>query len=649
MSAINESNYAAMQPEQRYFLEAEKRKRKEGASQFESIQLSKNERLHSLIDDPWADHAALDELPIPIDDGGRAKFLIVGAGIGGIVAAVKLIQNGFTADQIVILDVAGGLGGTWYWNRYPGLHCDTESYIYMPLLEETGYVPKQKYSSHAEIRSYLEQLVERFDLGGRVLFRTRITGLEWNENSKTWTAGLERSYGPKGKEKKKLIVHAEFAILASGVLARPQVPRTPGLAEFGGPMFHTSRWNYGITGGSGNDVFPDLEKLRGTRVGIIGTGATAVQAVPELAKYAKELFVFQRTPSQVGTRGQCDTDPMEWEKKIAAKPGWQRERMNNFAECTSDHPQEEDLVNDEWSKLKAYSAYVGSKSFGTITPDKAQEHIANLVALDAEPNRRSRERVSQVVKDKQTAEKLTAWYPLWCKRPTFSDKYLQAFNEDNVFLVDTDGKGIERVTEKGIISNGQEYPIDVLVLSTGFSSPLTPGNPGTRIDIEIAGRNGRTMTEKWNEQGLSTLHGMFTNGFPNLFFLEVRQGAAAVNHSHALVMMSEHIANIIAQGHQRASEKNKSVTIEVEAAAEEAWGMRIAQNAAFFSAGVICTPSYINLEGEAIRLPPPNDPVEGLKMAKGAIWSTGILDFEKYIKEWRGNGRLEGVEVKVVE
>lgn len=649
MTTVIETSETAVPPEARYLAEAAKRRRADGTKQFEQLHLSQDNRLRSLAEDVFADHAALDELPSPVNDGGRVRFLVLGAGMGGVVMAIKLIKKGFCADQILIVDAAGGVGGTWYWNRYPGLHCDVESYVYLPMLEETGYVPKQKYSSSVEIRQYLESLVDRFGLKHRIYFRTQVTDLAWDEEQKAWKTGLISHYGPYGKKEKKLSISAEFVNVASGLFPYPQVPRVPGLSSFRGPMMHTSRWQYDVTGGSSNEAFPELHKLKGKRVGIIGTGATAIQVVPQLAKYAKELFVFQRTPSQVNSRDQRETDPTEWREKIAAKPGWQKERIENFAEHVSAHlkPNVNDQVKDGWTQLEAYCAIVGSGKFGMIAPDKAQEHIGTLMKIDAEHTAKVRKRTAEIVKDQDTASKLTPWYPTWCKRPTFSDMYLEAFNEEHVHLIDTDGKGIQKFTPKGIVANGQEYAFDVLVLSTGYRSPGASGDPGSRMGVDIIGRNGRRMTEKWEQQGITTLHGVFTHEFPNLFFQSVAQAAATANYSHVIEVLSEHIASIIATGSKRSGDADKTVTIEPSSAAEDAWGMQLAQGAAYFSGFAVCTPGYLNLEGEALQMPDAQDQAAMMKKAKASIWYKGLVDFTRYLEQWRSDGKLEGVEVGV--
>jgi cation diffusion facilitator CzcD-associated flavoprotein CzcO len=506
--------------------------------------------------------------------------------------------------------------------RYPGLHCDVEAYIYMPLLEETGYMPSQKYASSVEIRSYLVDIVRQFGLQDNILYRTQVDGLQWDDATHTWKADMTSSRGAGGLEKTTLWANAEFVFISTGLFPRPHVPKLAGLVGFEGNMFHTARWDYDITGGSSETAFPIMDRLKGKRVGIIGTGATAIQVVPEVAKYAQELFVFQRTPSQVNPRGQQDTGATEFRKKVATGPGWQKTRMDNFAQVVaSTAPEEyENLVNDEWTRLGAYCAIVGGPSFGTVTPEKAPEHIGHLMALDAKHSAGVRARVSEVVKDKDTAEKLTPWYPVWCKRPTYSDIFLQTFNQDNVRLVDTDGQGVDSVTPQGVVVKGKEYPLDILIFSTGYQSPgVGGGNPAVRTGAEIVGRDGRSLTDKWAAQGPTTLHGCATNGFPNLFWMGPSQTGVTANFAHVLGVLSQHTAYIVAEAHKKAHRNTEGVVIEVSTPAEEEWGMRILQGAAYFSGMAVCTPSYITNEGEALA----QTESEAIKSAKGSPWPNG--------------------------
>ncbi|EEB91388.1 hypothetical protein MPER_10257, partial [Moniliophthora perniciosa FA553] len=448
-----------------------------------------------LGEDIWVDHAALNAQKSPLEDGTSIKALVLGAGYGGLFFAARLIQAGFSPNDIRLVDSAGGFGGTWYWNRYPGLMCDVESYCYMPLLEETGYIPKHKYAYGPELLQHANRIAEKWDLKDKGLFRSEVKTLDWDDSGKSWVVKIEEYRGPN-EEKKVLTVRAQFIFLAFGVLNFPHIPKIPDMEQFKGHMFHTSRWDYTYTGGSPDDW--TMSNLKDKRVGIIGTGATAVQAVPQLAEWAKELYVFQRTPSSVDVRGQRETDPLVWQNEIAAKKGWQRERQLNLASYCSNTPNGPNMVNDGWTASPAYSVIIGGTRYGIITPDKIAEFTGNMFALDMERAHRIRTRVDEVVKDPMTAEKLKPWYPVWCKRPCFHDDYLPTFNKPDVHLVDTDGKGVERFTENGIVANGKEYPIDVLILSTGYRSPADgSGSPAYRANLVIHGRNGLDMEEKW--------------------------------------------------------------------------------------------------------------------------------------------------------
>ncbi|KAI1110495.1 hypothetical protein F5Y14DRAFT_454928 [Nemania sp. NC0429] len=645
------------QIQQKYAEEAQKRVKPEGLSQFQKLEQSDNDRLRHLADDVWADHAALDAQPSPLNPGDRPKFLIAGAGIGGILAAVRLIQQGFTADQIRLVETGGGVGGTWYWNRYPGLHCDVEAYIYMPLLEETGFMPSHKYASGVEIRNHLKAVVKKYQLEDKILFRSQVNTLEWNEEARHWKVDLSTSRGPKGQEKGSLSVGAEFVYLTAGLLAKPQVPKIGGvgLAGFKGDMFHTSLWNYDVTGGSSEETFPELSKLAGKRVGIIGTGATAIQAVPCLAKYAKELYIFQRTPSAVHSRGQKPTDPAEWKASIASRPGWYDARNINFSQSMANCLPEgaPNLVDDEWSRQPAYRALTGDPEFATIAPEQVPAMIGKFLALDAPNAARARQRIKDVVRDPATAEKLTPWYPSWCKRPTFSDTYLETFNGAHVHLVDTDGKGVESATASGIVANGTEYPLDVLVLGTGYSSPSSDGgDPAIRSGVKVIGRGGQDLSERFATEGISTLYGVASHGFPNLFWLGVAQSVINPNQSYVLDVLARVSAYIIAEGHARVGDGSKTqgrVAVEVDTAAEQAWTLHILQGAARFATLTVCTPSYITAEsGPANPASMQSVPPEVLiRSAKRSPWSGGLSGFVDLWTRWRDDGKLVGVTPSV--
>ncbi|AEO63111.1 uncharacterized protein THITE_2040621 [Thermothielavioides terrestris NRRL 8126] len=638
---------------QKYTAEAAKRFRPEGLGQFVRLRESSSERFRALAEDPWADHAALNAAP-PVPDGAERKFLILGAGYGGLLFAARLIDAGLAVagpDDLLLVDAAGGFGGTWWWNRYPGLRCDVESYVYMPLLEETGYVPKNKYVSGNELREHACRIAAQWKLEDRALFRSTVKAMRWDDAAQRWTAEITEGRGP-GNPSRELKVHARYVLTASGILTNPQIPKIPGLDSFAGPVFHTARWDYKVTGGTPEDG--TLTGLEGKRVGIIGTGATAIQVVPRLAEYAKELYVFQRTPSAVSWRGQRPTDPEEWKTKIATKKGWQRERMLNFDSYVTDAAEEgqENLVADGWTEMPAYSAVLGSPRHPIVepTPEKIAEHVGRLYKLDVAHSEAMRARVENIVKDAETAAKLKAWYPTWCKRPTFSDEYLQAFNQPNVHLVDTDGKGVESATQSGLVVAGKEYPLDILVLSTGYVTPsIGGGSPAARTGIEVYGRGGKSLDDKWQQHGAATLHGVCSNGFPNLFFAPLSQAGQAANNVFTLDVGAEHVVHIIEKAEARARAEaglgggGGGAVVEVTSAAEEAWSLEIMKRAAWFTSVMGCTPGYITSEGEALRQP--QDQAERAKKARAGPWTQGMASFLKVLQEYRADGSLQGFEV----
>ncbi|KAI0512566.1 hypothetical protein F5B22DRAFT_648670 [Xylaria bambusicola] len=643
------------QVQQKYAEEAQKRVKEEGLAQFQVLKKSDNDRLRHLVDDIWADHAALDAQTPALKTGDSPKFLIAGGGLGGITSAVRLIQQGFTPDQIRLVETAGGVGGTWYWNRYPGLHCDVESYIYLPLLEEMGFMPSHKYAAGAEIRHYFEDVVKKYDLADKILFRAQVDKIEWDDEARQYKVELTARRGPKGDEKSSLSVTAEYVYMTAGLLTTPQIPKVGGVGfeGFQGDIFHTSLWNYDVTGGSSEEPFPELSKLAGKRVGIVGTGATAIQVVPFLAKYVKELYVFQRTPSSVFSRGQKPTDPNEWATSIANGKGWSQKRIRNFVQAMADGLPEgvPNLVDDEWTHLGSYRALTGDREFGAIAPEKASEVVGHFLQVDTPTTARVRQRVKDIVKDPETAEKLTPWYPTWCKRPTYSDMYLQAYNEPHVHLVDTDGKGVDSITTSGIVANGTEIPLDIIVLSTGYVTPaIDGGDPSVRAGIKVLGRNGRDLSEKFFTEGVSTLYGVASNGFPNLFWLGPSQGPISANHAAALDTLAKLAAYMVGESHAKVGDKSKTqrrVTTEIDAAAEMNWGYRIMQGAARFATISVCTPSYLTAETG------PGDSTKGksmeelVKLAKRSPWSSGFPAFLDMLDDFYKKGELEGVIASV--
>ncbi|KAK1622222.1 cyclohexanone monooxygenase [Colletotrichum phormii] len=619
----------------KYTEEKEKRQRSDGNAQY--IEMETDAQFSKLAQDPWVDHEELNAQSPSLKDGDDVKFVILGAGYGGLLFAIRFIQAGFKPEDIRLIDAAGGFGGTWYWNRYPGLMCDVESYTYMPLLEETGYIPKHRYSYGNELRAHANRMAETWDLTDKAVFRSQIKSNEWDENSKRWIVVIEQVRGPN-KSPITMTVRSQFVVLANGVLNHPKAAKN--LEAFEGDMFHTARWNYNVTGGNTEDLENvQLTGLEGKRVGIIGTGATAIQLVPQLAKWANELYVFQRTPSSVDERGQRPTDPEEW-KKIADGPGWQKRRLENFNIFVSGGEAEENLVDDGWTKLKTYKGLVGAPHEKPLGLEDIAAHIGGLLALDAPRSERVRRRVEEIVKDKSVAEALKPWYPAWCKRPTFHDDYLPAFNLPNIHLVDTNGKGVDHATKNSLVVDGVDYPLDVIVLSTGYRPPAADmAEPSSRSNMTIKGRNGELLSEKWSGKGPSTLHGVLTNGFPNLFLTGPLQIGTTANFAYAQDVLSQHCAYILVEAMKRAGKSTSEVVIESTFEGEEAYVGLIMQHAAWFSSLSICTPSYMNNEGE--KAPPEAQ----MKLARGAPFPHGMNAYVRFLEDWRANGMMNGVEV----
>jgi len=362
----------------------------------------------------------------PLTD--EVDVAIIGAGFGGLLTGARLRQQG--VENIRLIDKAAEVGGTWYWNRYPGIACDVESYVYIPLLEEVGYTPTEKYAKGDEIFAHCRRIADHYDLYRNACLQTEVTEVRWDAAIARWIVSTEH-----GDE-----IRARFVSMANGYLQKPKLPGIEGILEFRGHAFHTSRWDYDYTGA-------ELANLSDKRVGIIGTGATAIQCVPHLARSVKHLSVFQRTPSTVDVRGNRPTDP-EWSADL--KDGWQRLRIENFQLLTAGGEADEDLVNDAWTSI-VQKLFV------------MRQELADFTKMEE-----IRGRVDSIVTDRATAEALKPWYGYFCKRPCFHDEYLQTFNRDNVTLVDTRGRGVERITEGGVVVDGAEHLLDCLIFATGF-------------------------------------------------------------------------------------------------------------------------------------------------------------------------------------
>lgn len=538
----------------------------------------------------------------PLTD--TVEVLVVGGGFGGLLTGAQLRQVG--VESIRMLDEAGDFGGTWYWNRYPGIHCDIESYSYMPLLEEVGTVPKWRYAPGEEIRRHAVAIAQTFGLYRDTVFHTRVTDLEWDEATDEWVVSTDR--GDR--------MRARFVITSSGTLTQPKLPGIPGIESFQGHTFHTSRWDYDYTGG---DQEGGLTGLADKKVAVVGTGATGVQVVPHLGQDAKHLYVFQRTPSSVDVRDNRPTDP-DWAASL--RPGWQRERMENFLAIVSGEQVDNDLTQDGWTSTAHLQRKMITGAVDTSLPPHERELREELD--DARKMNRIRARVDQIVDDPATAELLKPWYRYMCKRPCFSDHYLQTFNRENVTLVDTaDHGGITRMTEDAVVVGDTEYPVDCVIFATGFDVGVSGVVSGT---MPVRGRGGQSLLDSWRH-GPRTLHGFYSDGFPNLFQLGSLQNANAVNFTNILLEQAEHIAAVIAEGI-----KTGARAIEPTSKAVEEWGRTIRENAldnAAFQAE--CTPGYYNREGAG--------------GTGGTSYGPGPVAFHRMLAHWRKT-RIHEVLVK---
>ncbi len=582
---------------EKYRVERDKRIRGDGNSQYQEMLGD----FSHYIDDPYVQPGFSRE---PLEDD--VDVVVIGGGFGGLLTGARLREAGI--KDIRIIEKGGDFGGTWYWNRYPGAACDVESYIYLPLLEELNFVPKEKYTRAPEILAHSKAIGEKYDLYRNACFQTEVKGLEWDESIARWIIRTNR--GDR--------MTARFVCMSNGPLNRPKLPGIEGISQFKGHTFHTSRWDYQYTGGNSEG---DLSKLKGKRVGIIGTGATAVQCVPHLAKGADQLFVFQRTPSSIDVRNNTPTDP-QWKESLQS--GWQAERMKNFNTLVSGGYQKEDLVGDGWTEIIRNLATM--VNFQSDQPLNPAEIVEKMELADFQKMEQIRTRVDSVVEDESTAEGLKPYYRQFCKRPCFNDEYLDAFNLPGVTLVNTEGKGIDRITENGIVANGEEIELDCLIFATGFEV----GTDYTRRSgYDLKGRDGISLKDKWSE-GISTLHGIHTHGFPNCFIISQAQSGFTVNFPHAMSEQATHIAYVIRQ-----SLDNDIKAVEVSAEAEDAWVQEVISLARFSeSFQAQCTPGYYNNEGKPNPLSVRNGPYGG-----------GSDAYFKRLAEWRDEGSMEGMTI----
>ena len=578
----------------KYREERDRRLRTDGNEQYLEV---KGDFSH-YIDDP---HVEPGFVRTPVQDD--VDVLVIGGGFGGLLIGSHLRKAGI--ERICIVEKGGDFGGTWYWNRYPGAQCDIESYIYMPLLEETGYIPTEKYTHAPEILAHAQRIATHFGLYQNALFQTQVAKLTWVAELSRWLVTTNRSDQ----------ITAQFVVMSSGPLNRPRLPGIPGIENFKGRSFHTSRWDYNYTGG---DSRGNLDRLRDKRVALIGTGATGVQVMPYLARDAGHLYVFQRTACSVDFRGNRPTDP-QWASSLS--PGWQMRRMDNWNTLVNGGQQDVDLVSDGWTDLAhSTTALLAAHSQEGLSPEQIEYYME---IADFKKMNEVRARIGSLVKDRATAEALKPWYRQFCKRPTFNDEYFSSFNRPNVTLVDTDGRGVHRVTETGLVVGDTEYPMDCIVFATGFEV----GTAYTRRSgLEIYGRAGRSLSDYW-AGGYRTFHGFFSHGFPNCFHMGMTQNTVVPNFTHLLDEQARHISYIVDQVKRRGAQ-----CVEPTEEAETEWVDAIRNGFSprkkFLQE---CTPSYYNGEGTGNGI-------------FDQLYGPGPLAFFDLIRAWRADGALSGLQ-----
>lgn len=534
--------------------------------------------------------------------------VVIGAGFAGLIVAIEMKKCGI--DPIRIIDTAGDFGGVWYWNRYPGAQCDVESYIYLPFLEETGYIPREKYSHQPEILEHAQRLGRHFGLYGDSLFHTGVTDVRWSDADR-WTVTTDRGD----------TIRSNFVVMAGGGQDQPRLPDLPGLDEFSGHVFHSCRWDYDYTGGSHAG---DCAGLEGKRVAVVGTGASAVQLVPYIAPSTNHLYVLQRTPVVVGERLNKPTDP-DWAASL--EPGWQDRRMLNYSTLVLGGQQDEDLVDDGWTHATAElaSVYGGDKGASGVSVEAAAEAAERS---DLRYMEKIRARVDKTVSNPAAADLLKPWYRYFCKRPTFNDLYLPAFNRDNVELIDVSGPaGLERLTATGFVVDGTEYPADTIIFASGFASDLSE-----RKGYELTGRGGITLRDHW-QQGARSLHGVLVHNFPNLFLMGTVHVGLTINYTEMMMRQGRHIARTIELLRARGFNE-----IEATAEAEDAYVEDIvAAREADVAFHASCTPGYFNNEGM---------PVKRGKGLTDTVYAGGLFAWIEMVTDWREAQNFAGAALR---
>lgn len=466
--------------------------------------------------------------------------IVVGAGFAGLYMLYRLRALGLSARAF---ERGGGVGGTWYWNSYPGARCDIESieysYQFDPALQQE-WVWTERYASGPEILRYLNHVCDRYGLRRDIQFNTSVVSAFWDEAGGFWTVSLD-----SGKQ-----VTARYLIAASGVLSSANVPDIPGRDSFAGAQLHTGNWPR-----EGFD-------FTGKRVAVIGTGSSGIQVIPEIAAQAAQLTVFQRTASYSIPARNAPLDPQAL-AAVKADYSALRERWSRLPIGAEFHHRDVSALEDppESARAEMEARWArGGAPFGAAFNDLMFNRDANKVAADF-----VRDKIRATVKDPATAEALLPRQLFGCKRVCLDTNYFETFNLPHVSLVNLDGGSIERITAEGLVVAGKTHAVDVIVFATGFDAMT-----GTLLRMDIRGRDGQRLADKW-AAGPRTYLGVQTQGFPNLFMVTGPQSPSVFTN---MVPSIEQDVNFIAGclGHMQARGLQR---VEAQAGAEDDWVMHV--------------------------------------------------------------------------
>ena len=469
----------------------------------------------------------------------RFDAIIIGAGVGGLYAIYRLRKLGL---KVRAFEAAGGVGGTWYWNRYPGCRCDVESmeysYAFSDELQQEWHWP-ERYGTQPEILKYINHVADRFDLRRDIEFNTRVTEAVFDRKTSTWTVTTD-----KGRT-----ATARFCIMATGNLSTPRKPNYPGLESFEGKWYHTGLWPH-----EGVD-------FTGLRVGVIGTGSSGVQSIPIIAKQAKHLYVFQRTANFSLPARNVPLDPAKERAHKNEYPERRRAAFDTpFGIAGYPAPVKSALQTTEDERLRAYEAKWaegGSISFLYSFTDLLLNKESNETAAEF-----VRRKIRTTVKDPRTAELLCPDdHPIGTKRLILDTDYYETYNRDNVTLVDIRSKPIKEITPAGLRAADAEYTLDAIVFATGFDAMT-----GAMKEIDIHTDAGMSIREKW-EDGPRTYLGIMIAGFPNLFMITGPQSPGVKSQ---MILACEQHVDWIADCLQYMRNRGFS-RLEAEEQAEGAW------------------------------------------------------------------------------